>query len=153
MLRPSLFPWFLIFPLLHYLSQRRFHMSRNLKPALAKLLSSTTFPTRQMMGGETVVAAHRPRAIEITTKSGPRKTPYRHYIKYKRRLVLVTPRDAWPGITNTRELKHRVRHRFLHATKGWREYSAEGGMLNRMAQLAAHTARQEAQKLAARMPA
>lgn len=99
-----------------------------------KLLSSTTFPTRQMMGGETVVAAPR-RAIEIT-KTGPRKTPYRHYIQYKRVLV-----------------NYCKRHRFLHATKGWREFSEAGGMLNRMAQLAAHTARQEAQKLAARMPA
>lgn len=110
-----------------------------------------------MMGGETVVAAHRPRAIEITTKSGPRKTPYRHYIKYKKQIrpyVLVTLSNEYPpGHAIKKELKHRVRHRFLHATKGWREYSAEGGMLNRMAQLAAHTARQEAQKVAARMPA
>lgn len=123
-----------------------------------KLLSSTTFPTHQMMGGETVVAPVR-RAIEITTKSGPRKTPYRHYIKYARRFVQIAPTifGAPCSIKAERaigfEPRMRVRHRFLHATKGWREYSAEGGMLNRMAQLAAHTARQEAQKLAARMPA
>lgn len=94
-----------------------------------QLLSSASYPTAQMMGNET---ASRPRGIEITTKTGKRRSPYRHYIKYERRVlpyVLVTRL----GEEERQELKHRVRHRFFHARKGWREFADGGSAIAKMA--------------------
>jgi len=70
---------------------------------------------------------------QVTNQSGKRATPYRRIVGYERlgplhRQVGIKwlHGEAWPIMQTY------FKHRFLHATKGWREYT--GGSRVRMPQ-------------------